>query len=126
MELIKNLPDHKEELLRAQKLLNKVVKDMKWHDEIKVAVPSSKLTSMVYIVDTVLGVVGDLSDTRFEIRDQLEEHYSKHYIKSPELGKKIFLEEYHDLHKPYDRVKNKCFELLMTLDENGSIVETFN
>jgi len=125
MNIIENLPDHTDELDRAVVLLNKVVKDMKWYDDTLVAIPSHKLTSMVYIVDTVLGVIADLSESRFEIRDSLEEVFTKQYIKSPELGKTLFLEEYEKSHKPYDKIKNKCFELLTKLDDGGSIVETF-
>ena len=118
------LPDHSEQLVKAKELLKKVDKDMKWHRDTLVDIPATKRKTMVYITDTVLGVVGDLSQTRFDIRDSLEEQYTRKYIKSPALGKELFLQHYDSLHEDYNKVKNKCFDLLSKIDPEGKIVDT--
>jgi len=121
--LVNNLPDHEQDLEKALELLKKVTKGIKWYEDVAKPIPSSKVLLYVSTVDAVLGIVADLSESRFEIRDILEEHYTKQYVKNPKLGKKLFVTEYEKLHKPYDKVKNKCFDLLSKLDVDGKIVE---
>lgn len=118
------LPDHTADLTKATELLEKVYKEMKWFKDTDTDIPQSKRKTFVHITDGVLGIVGDLSQTRFDIRDQLEEAYSKTYCKSPELGKTLFLEEYTKLHVEYDKIKNKCFDMLSKLDPKATIVDT--
>lgn len=122
-KIIKTLPDHSAELEQAENLLTKIVNDIQWHKNVEKEIPPTKLNLMVYTTDYVIGAVGDMSLSVFDIRDSLEEEYFKQYKKNPLLGKTLFLEEYEKLHKPYDRLKNKCFELLFKLDPKGLIVD---
>ena len=110
------LQDHERELEQAKGILSKVEKEYKWYRDTKVEIPHRKMHTLVYMTSTVLDLIGELSMTRFDVRDSMEEDYKKKYLNSPALGKKIFLEHYEGLHKPYDKVKNKCFDLLRKID----------
>ena len=115
------LEDHSRELEQAGNILNKVSKEFKWYKETKVDIPHRKKFTLVYLTSKVLDLVGELSMTRFDVRDSLEEKYKIQYCKSPELGKKLYLEHYESIHKPYDKIKNKCFELLGRIDPKNEI-----
>jgi hypothetical protein len=145
------LPDDKEQLEKAKDILKKVSdtykiyldmakgemekkygKKHKFKNEEErqaillslLDIPLYKRKAMVYLADTVLGVVADMSTSRFEIRDQLEEDYKMKYLKSPELGKTLFFEHYDKIHQPYDKIKNRCFDLLSKFDPEATIVDT--
>ena len=64
--------------------------------------------------------VGNLSQPAFDLRDKLENIYITKYKATPKLGKKLFLEHYSKIHKPYDKLKNsiwKSINLLLPEDE---------
>jgi hypothetical protein len=87
------------------------------------SIPDTKRKFLVYMVDNILSAIGDMSMTRFNAMNDLEEEYLKKYIQSPALGKTLFLKEYNKLHVPYDKLKNKCFDLLSKLDPDAKIVD---
>lgn len=124
IEKIKTLPDHSEEFEKAKEMLQRVVNDINWHNSVSKELSKFKVDNMIYIVDGILCIIADLSMSRFEIRDMLEEAYSKQYVKSPALGKKLFIKEYEELHEPYDKIKNKCFDLLGKL-QGTAILDKF-
>ncbi len=73
------------------------------------------------MVDEVLDVlykIGNLSLVVFNIRDELEDKYSIAYRHSPFLAKKLWQKHYHELHKPYNIVKNNCFNYLDQLENH--------
>jgi len=67
------------------------------------------------IVDNILDIlyqVGELSIPLFDVAKQIEDEYFKVYIHAPELAKTLWQKEYHEHHKPYNVIKNKCFHYL--------------
>jgi len=64
----------------------------------------------------ILYYLGDLSTPAFEIADKLEEQYYIMYKHSFELAKSLWLKKYHEIHKPYNLYKNRCYTLLDGLD----------
>ena len=63
------------------------------------------------VLDKTLFRVGDLSQPVFQIKDELEKNY---YSKSNnyKLSKKLFLDHYNAIHKPFDKTKNKVWDLI--------------
>ena len=116
-----DLEDHKTQLAKARKLLERVEKDLNWYKEMKKEPTLTVRKEQVYIVATVHDSVGALSWTRFEIREPLEEEYSKKYSHAPKLGKMLYLQHYEGLHKPYDQLKKKCFDLMNKIDPKSEI-----
>ncbi len=112
------LQNHNKELEQARKLIAKADREYK---ELGVNLPDTKRKKLVYIVSTVLDAVGEMSLTRSAVRESMEDDYTQKYLKSPELGKTLFLTEYEKIHKPYDKIKNKCFELLFKIDPESKI-----
>lgn len=144
-EVTIELENHEQQLIKAWELLNKVIKDYKWFRDIAknkaksiildrpvtdedirkyIDIPNHKRKFLVYMVDNILSAAGDMSITRFEAMIELEEEYKMKYLQSPALGKTLFVEHYEKLHAPYDKLKNKCFDLLFKLDPKASIVDT--
>lgn len=68
-------------------------------------------------VAKVLMLVGILSQPAFEVFDDLEEMYKMKYLQAPQLGKKLWLDHYTAIHRPYTILKNRCHTLLEELDE---------
>lgn len=122
MEEIKvTVPDMSDKLETASNLLKRSEKDYKWYRDNDKEMPLSKKKQLVYVVSTVLDAVGELSQPAFDVREKMEEDYNLKYLKSPALGKELFLKHYESLHKPYDKLKNKCFDLLNKIDPKGEI-----
>ena len=115
------LPDVSDKLETASNLLARSDKDYKWYRDNDKEIPLPKKKQLVFVVSTVLDAVGELSQPAFDVRESMEEEYNKKYIKSPALGKQLFLKEYELLHKPFDKLKNKCFDLLTKIDPTGEI-----
>ena len=72
------------------------------------------------LVDDILDIhykVADLSMDVFAIKTQLEEAYFKKFKHTPELAKTLWQKEYHEYHKPYNVIKNKCFDYLDALEK---------
>ena len=72
---------------------------------------------LVEQITTILYKVGGLTVPLFNLRDAIEEEYTLQYRHSPELARKLWRDEYSALHKPYDKLKNKCFDHLDNLEE---------
>jgi hypothetical protein len=118
-EITIELQDHSKELEQATRILEKVDKEKNWWKDKDMPLKSKK--KLVYMISTVLEATGEMSLTRFDIREDLEQQYNKHYLQSPALGKELFLKHYEKLHKPYDKIKNKCFDLLKKVDPQNEI-----
>jgi len=107
-----NLPCHDNELSKAgdviENLKNKVNKCIT-----SVELITDKQFVRVYEeIIRVLDYVGRLSMPAFAIEDELEEMYKMRFLRAPELGKKLWFDHYEDIHRPYNKLKNRCFKLL--------------
>ena len=122
MEIETTLQDHSKELEQARRLIAKADKDYKYFKELGQEIPTTKKKKLIYIVSTVLDAIGEMSLTRQAVRNKMEEDYTQKYLQSPELGKNLFLTEYEKIHKPYDKLKNKCFDLLFKIDPDNEII----
>ena len=110
------LANHDQEIEKITMVLNRIEKEWKWHKDTANSLTDDQKYAMCYVVNHALDVIGVLSITRFEARTKLEELYDLKYKHSPELGKTLYLEHYESLHKPYDKLKLKCYSLLCRID----------
>lgn len=60
--------------------------------------------------------IGNLSLPALDCFDKLEEMYLLKFPKSPELAKRIWMDHYRDINRPYSLLKNRCTNLLNELD----------
>ena len=116
-----DLPNHTNELNKLNNILHKDI-EPRIHKlfvkfSINQKVDDKDYDDIVDAIQNVLYQVGELSLPFFAIRNQLEEDYFKIYKHSPKLAKKLWQDEYANLHKPYNKIKNKCFDYLDTLEE---------
>jgi hypothetical protein len=109
------LPDHKDELCKAEALIEKFKHRLKII-QIQRRIDGKMHTEFFEEIIRVLDYVGRLSKSVFDIEDEMELQYIKNYPKSPELAKKLFNDHYEYLHHPYTILKNRCFKLLEELD----------
>lgn len=111
-----NLPNHANELSKAEEVMEKIRKKLENHKTLKTL--DDKLhTSLYEEIVRVLDYLGHLSQPAFNIEDRLEALYTKQYIHAPELAKRLWLDHYESLHHPYNILKNRCFRMLEELDE---------
>lgn len=141
-EVTIELEDHEKQLVKAWELLKKVINEFKSYRDIAkkkairifdspteeqirevMEIPHDRKKFLLYMVDNILGAVGEMSISRFNVMEPLEEEYKLKYQQSPALGKTLFLEHYNLIHAPYDKLKNKCFDLLFKLDPTATIVD---
>lgn len=104
------------ELDEATKVLDSIDKDIDYYKGIGHELTRTQRKLHYTTVSQILDIVGALSIPIFEARESIEDHYRKKYIKQPALGKTLWLKEYDKLHKPFDRLKNRCWSLLKKLD----------
>ena len=110
-----NLPNHNNELSNAEEVIEKLkdkLKKIKKDKNINDTVHETMYEEAIRVLD----YVGGLSDSIFKIGDEMENFYKMEYLHSPELGKKLWLDNYDKIHHPYDLLKNRCFTLLDELD----------
>lgn len=120
IELIKhdfNLPCHDDELLKAEDIINKIKLRLNEIFKKNKSISNNEFILFFNEINTVLNYVGKLSMPLFAIEDKMSETYKLNYIHSPELGKKLWLEDYGNIHRPYNLLKNRCFKMLEDLDE---------
>jgi hypothetical protein len=111
-----NIPNHIEELKKVDVYLtglNKKINSLKTNKAINKNVHQEYLDKIVH----VLLYVGGLSNPAFSIYETLEDTYTKTYKKSPQLGRKLWLEHYEEIHRPYNHLKNKCYRVIDVLDK---------
>lgn len=107
-----DLPDNTVDLNKAEKVLNKIEKELNWYKDTETSLTDLKKETFIKTIDIVLDSVGLMSRSRFEVRETIEDHYALHYKKQPALGKSMYLKHYESLHKPYDKLKRKSYKLL--------------
>jgi hypothetical protein len=109
------LPDHNEELSKAETIIEKL------KNKLKIIQTQKRINDKIHTqtyeeIIRVLDYLGRLSMPAFNIEDQLEALYTKQYIHTPELAKKLWLDHYDKILHPYSLLKNRCFRLLDELD----------
>ena len=122
-----------------KKMIEKHGKEYKYKEKELLAlqeIPYDKQLNLVYIASTVLDVVGELSISRFDCRADLEERYNSMFPMDQEdvlngladsedqyvdIAKEYYLYHTDLLHAAYDKIKNKCFDLLFKIDPHGSV-----
>ena len=111
-----NLPDHTEQLLRAEGIINNLK-----HKLINVhrnkTIDDKTHDNLFEEIVRMLDYVGRMSMAAFAIEDELEKMYVIQYKNSPELGKKLCSDHYENIHRPYTILKNRCFRMLDELDK---------
>lgn len=110
-----NLPDHGNELSKAEDLIDKLKNRFKLIQTQR-CINDKNHEEIFETIMNLLFYVGDLSKCVFDIGDSIEELYFKRYKKTPELAKALWLEHYGRLHRPYNVLKNRCYRLLDELD----------
>lgn len=110
------LPNHQEELKTAEEYLN----------ELKLKLATVIVNETIddksheqFFEDTmkVLDYVGRLSIPCFKINYELERMYINKYPHSPALAKKLWLDHYESIHRPYNLIKNRCFRTINDIDQ---------
>lgn len=111
-----HLPDHTDELGQAEKAIKK------YQDRFKAIRKKNSISdrehSCLYENTVRLLIhLGKLSMPVLQIEEDLERQYTKRYATCPELAKKLWLDHFERLNRPYNILKNRCFRLLDGLDE---------
>lgn len=109
------LPNHSNELSKANEIIEKLKNRITNLQTTKI-IDDKTHVSLYEEIIRALDYVGKLSMPAFTIEDELEAMYIIRYKHSPELGKKLWLEDYENVHHPYTLLKNRCFKLLDELD----------
>ena len=117
MEIELNLINHKTELKKIEKFLNELKEKIKKEKKLIGTLTDRKRELYRDKISQLLDVIGDLSLTRFEIRDDLEKKYKLKYSKAPKLAKELFNKHYREIHKPYDALKNEAHDLITSLSK---------
>lgn len=112
-----NLPNHEMELYKATEII------IKLRTKLNNVIYSKKIsptehTLMFEEIVQVLDYIGNLSQTVFDIEEELEKQYTLHYHQAPKLGKKLYWNHYESLHHPYSLLKNRCHRMLEELDQH--------
>jgi hypothetical protein len=115
--IIDTLPDHTDQLNKITKVGKNVMKKFDLDKRSYPPLTEKSVETMDYILHKCLRKTADLSMSINEIETKLKDHYTCTYTKSPELGKKLFLDHYFSLHKPYDKVKNMLWKAIFTITE---------
>jgi hypothetical protein len=110
-----NLPCHTDELNKAEDCIEKIKCNFETHQKFRNLTNKSH-TSLYEEIVRVLDYVGHLSIPAFNIEEELEAMYVKQFKHAPALGKKLWLDHYDYIHRPYTLLKNRCYRLLEDLD----------
>lgn len=111
------LPPNHEKLNYATTVIEKFKKRVVYYKSIR-AMSEKEYIDLHELIVQVLEYVGELSMPAFDISDELESRYYRMYKHAPELAKKLYLEHYHEIHRPFNTLKNRCFTLLEEMDKN--------
>jgi len=116
LEINLNLPDHSQQLHEAEQYVNNIKQKLKECTNNKQI--SLKTYEILYDkITRALLYVGTLSMPVFNVEEKIENTYLETYKHAPELGKKLWLEHYGQIHHPYNILKNRLFRLFDQLDE---------
>ena len=110
------IENHCNELERAEEFIDELKYEYRKHERLQ-TIDEKEYVHLYQETIRVLYYIGDLSMTAFNVEKQLEEKYLLMYAHSPELGKQLYFNKYHEIHKPYNLLKNRCYTLLDQLDD---------
>lgn len=113
--MIESLPDHTIQLKEITRIITNLQKKFDLGKQSYPALTEKQVETMEYVMDKCLRKVADLSMSLNIIQKDMEEHYILTYSKTPAIGKKLYLNHYFSLHKPYDKVKNKSWKFIFIL-----------
>jgi len=105
------IPNHECELEEVEKNLDKLLKKIERAAKREDFTRETKEQCTEFVI-RLLERTGDLSVWAFNECESLEKKYYKLYPKQPELAKVLFLEHYEKIHNPYDRLKNRLYNVL--------------
>lgn len=114
-----NIPEpNNKQLDQMKSMLDKINKNLQIK---KKTIITNKFSEEEYItlskkVINVLDHLARLSEPAFNIQDEIRDLYMDRYSHSPNLGHSLFRGCCENLHKPYDKLKNRAFDLLETID----------
>ena len=115
--ILDTLVDHsfkiKQIIRTAKNLMDKFNKDKELDD----VLTERNLEVIEYVLNNCLDLVADFSLTRSEVKQELNDHYTKTYNKAPAMGKRLFMKHYESLNKPYDNAKDYVWKSIFTIDE---------
>jgi len=111
-----NLPTHENEIFKAEEVLEKI-RTKFYKVQLLKSIDNETHEKLYEEAMRVLYYVGSLSMPAFNIREELETKYTLLYIKSPQLGKKLFLDDYEKIHYNYNILKARCYRLLDDIDK---------
>ena len=110
------LPNHHNELCKAEEVIEKLKNKFKKIERTK-TINDKNHDELYNEIIRILDYVGRLSMPAFAIEDDIEQLYTLHYAKFPELAKKLCNDHYENIHHPYTLLKNRCFRMLEDLDK---------
>ena len=110
-DLIDLLPDNERRITQIEHELSKI--DQKINKHILEETLTNKMCEKhKEKLFKLLFLVGDLSIPISEKKEAIEKEYIKRYRKNPKLGKRLFIDHYYGLHKPYDRIKTNIWKTI--------------
>ncbi|MFA5207459.1 MAG: hypothetical protein WC428_02265 [Candidatus Paceibacterota bacterium] len=109
------LPNHSNELCKAEEVIEKLKNKFKLMGENK-TINDKNHDELYNEIIRILDYVGRLSMPVFAIEEDMEKIYTLQYSKYPELAKKLMNDHYEEIHHPYTLLKNRCFRMLEELD----------
>lgn len=117
MEVLEGIeiPNHIIDLEKVNDLIETIKFKLKQHEGFK-TLDDKSYEALYGETIRILYHLGDLSTPAFNIADKLEERYYRMYKHSPQLAKKLWSQKYHEIHKPYNLYKNRCYTILDQLD----------
>lgn len=110
------LPDHTKQLEEAEQYIREIRKEFKECTNNK-QLPLKTYETLYDNITKALLYVGTLSMPAFNIEEKIEDTYLETYKDAPELGKKLWLDHYGEIHRPYNVLKNRLFRMFEELDE---------
>ncbi len=115
MNINLNLPNHETELKKAEDILLEYEKKFNQH-VIQCTITNNEFINEYENIIMILDYIGNLSKPALNVRNELEEQYFKSYRRTPELAKKLWIEHFKTINKPYTKLKDRCFDLLDEYD----------
>lgn len=105
------MTDHTEQFETIDRLYNELEGTIE-HTKKFNEMDDEVLDEVVFMTESVLETLGNMSTDVKQSIDKKEKHYIVHYKHSPALGKELWLKEYFDAFKPYDKLKERGWEII--------------
>ena len=109
------IPDHSPELFGCNEKLEYIKQQLKGIENFQ-SFPPNMFQQLYSLAVRILEKTADLSMSAFDIRDELEEQIFHTYKSNPELAKQMFCSSYEGYHKPYNKIKNRCYSVIEQME----------